>query len=63
MAIRLTPPTQMVFGISVVLGVLALVLYLLGVFGITGGATVVWGFWAAILAWAVMVAGVCMKGV
>lgn len=62
MAARLTPPTKMVFNISVVLGVLALILYFLNVFAI---AAVPWhlGFWTGIAAWALMTAGVAMKGV
>ena len=63
MAVRLNAPTKMVFNISVILGVIAILLYLLGVFGIVGGGTIFWGFWAAVLAWGVMLAGVCMKGV
>lgn len=62
MAMRLTPPTKMVFNISVVLGVLALILYFLNVFAI---ATIPWhlSFWAGIAAWGLITAGVAMKGV
>ena len=59
---KLTPPTKMVFNISVVLGVIALILYFVNVFGM---ATISMNlaFWLAAAAWGVMTAGVCMKGV
>ena len=62
MAIRLTPPTKMVFNISVVLGVLALILYFVNVFAIAA-VPMHLSFWVAMVAWALMVAGVAMKGV
>lgn len=66
MAMRLTPPTKKVFYISVICAVVAFVLYLLGVFGIIDGgfASVShFAFWAAMLGWGMMTAGVAMKGV
>ena len=66
MAMRLTPPTKNVFYISVICAVVAFVLYLLGVFGIIDGgfASVShFAFWAAMLGWGMMTAGVDMKGV
>jgi hypothetical protein len=66
MAIRLTPPTKNVFYLSVLCAVVAIVLYLLGVAGVIGGgfaavAHIV--FWIGMLAWALLLAGVTMKGV
>jgi hypothetical protein len=66
MAIRLTPPTKNVFYLSVVCAVVAIVLYVLGVAGIIGGgflAVAHFAFWIGILAWALLLAGVAMKGV
>lgn len=66
MAIRLTPPTKNVFYLSIVCVVVALVLYLLGVLGvIDGGFASIshFAFWAAMLGWAMLTAGVAMKGV
>jgi hypothetical protein len=63
---RLTPPTKNVFYISVICAVVAFVLYLLGVFGIIdGGFETVshFAFWAAMLGWGMLTAGVAMKGV
>jgi hypothetical protein len=37
MAVQFTPPTKNVFYISIILGVLSIVLYLLGVSGAIGG--------------------------
>lgn len=62
MAVRLSPPTKMIFNISVVLGVIALILYFLNVFAVVS-VSVVWAFWVAVFAWAALLAGVCMKGV
>ena len=59
---RLTPPTKMVFNISVVLGVIALILYFVNVFGIATISMNI-AFWIAAGAWGLMTAGVCMKGV
>ena len=59
---RLTPPTKMIFNISVVLGVIALLLYFINVFGIFT-VSMNLAFWVAATAWGVMTAGVCMKGV
>ena len=59
---RLTPPTKMVFNISIALGVIALILYFVNVFGV---ATISMNlaFWIAAAAWGVMTAGVALKGV
>ena len=66
MALQLTPPTKNVFYISIILGVLSIVLYLLGVSGAIGGgfqAVSYYAFWLAVLAWLVMTAGVAFKGI
>jgi len=52
----------MVFNISVVLGVIALLLYFVTVFAIANVSMII-TFWVALAAWAVLMAGVCMKGV
>lgn len=62
MARNLTPPTKVVFNISVLLGVIALLLYLLNVFALFATPMHL-GFWVGIAAWGVLMAGVCMKGV
>jgi len=59
---NLTPPTRMNFNISVILGVIALVLYFINVFGVATISMNV-GFWVAVAAWAVLMVGVCMKGI
>ncbi len=59
---QLTPPTKNVFNISVILGVIAIILYLLTVFAIAAVPMEI-AFWVAVAAWAVMTAGVAMKGV
>lgn len=59
---RLTSPTKIVFNISIVLGVIALILYFVNVFGIAA-ISMNLVFWIAAAAWGVMTAGVCMKGV
>ena len=66
MAIQLTPPTKNIFYLSVVCAVVAIVLYVLGVAGFIGGgfaAVAHLAFWIGILAWALLLAGVAMKGV
>lgn len=66
MALRLTPPTKNIFHLSVLCAIVAIVLYALGVFGAIGGgfeAVANYAFWIAILGWALMTAGVAMKGV
>ncbi len=64
MALRLTPPTKNIFYLSTLCAIVAIVLYLLGVFGVIAGAPVLaMAFWIAILGWALMTAGVAMKGV
>lgn len=62
MATRLTPPTKMVFNISVILGVIAVLLYLLNVFSILATPMHL-AFWIAVAAWGLLTAGVAMKGV
>jgi len=59
---QLTPPTKMVFNISVALGVIALILYFVNVFGIAA-ISMNLAFWIAAAAWGVMTAGVYLKGV
>ena len=65
MALRLTPPTKNVFYLSTLCAIVAVVLYLLGVLGVIepGFPAVVVAFWIAMLAWALMTAGVALKGV
>jgi len=66
MAVQLTPPTKNVFYISIILGLLSIVLYLLGVSGAIGGgfqAVSHYAFWLAVAAWLVMTAGVAFKGI
>jgi Na+-transporting NADH:ubiquinone oxidoreductase subunit NqrB len=59
---RLTPPTKIVFNISIVLGVISLILYFVNVFDVAA-VSMNLVFWIAAAAWGVMTAGVCMKGV
>lgn len=59
---NLTPPTKMIFNISVILGVIALIIYFVNVFGVASVSMII-AFWVAVAAWAVLMAGVCMKGV
>ncbi|HUU24710.1 MAG TPA: hypothetical protein VMW68_04000 [Methyloceanibacter sp.] len=65
MALRLTPPTKNIFYLSTLCAIVAILLYLLGVFGVIGAEIPVlaMAFWIAILGWALMTAGVAMKGV
>lgn len=65
MALQLTPPTKNMFFLSTLCAIVAFVLYLLGVLGIIGPEvpTLAFAFWAAMLAWGLMTAGVAMKGV
>jgi hypothetical protein len=59
---RLTPPTQTIFYLSVFLALVALVFYFLGVFGVLVG-TLTYAFWLAIAGWLAMTVGVTWKGV
>lgn len=59
---NLTPPTKMIFNISVILGVIALIIYFVNVFGVAAISMNI-AFWAAAAAWGVLTAGVAMKGV
>ena len=64
MAVQLTPPTKNIFYLSVGLGVLSIALYLLGVFGVTGGgfqAVSHYAFWLAVLGWLAMTVGVAQR--
>jgi len=66
MAMRLTPPTKNIFYLSVLLAVIAIVLYLFGVGGLIGGgfaAVAHFAFWIAIIGWGLLAIGVAMKGV
>ena len=59
---KLSSPTKMVFNISVILGVIALLLYFVNVYG-AADIPMHLAFWVAAGAWGVLMAGVCMKGV
>lgn len=59
---NLTPPTKMIFNISVILGIIALILYFVIVFDVAA-VSMNLAFWIATAAWGVLMAGVCMKGV
>jgi hypothetical protein len=59
---RLTAPTKYVFFSSVVLGLAALAIYFLGVFGVVED-TFHAAFWIAIVAWLAMTVGVAFKGI
>ena len=59
---QLTPPKKNVFYFSVLLALVALVLYFLGMFGVVEG-TFHYAFWIAIVGWLAMTAGVAAKGV
>jgi len=66
MAVQLTPPTKNTFYVSIFLGLVAFILYLLGVFGaIEGGFDAIshYAFWAALLGWLAMGIGVAAKGI
>lgn len=61
---RLTPPTKNVFYVSVILAAAALIVYVLGLLGSFGGVAIATNiaFWLALIGWAVMTAGVALKG-
>jgi len=66
MAVQLTPPKKNVFYLSVLLALAAILLYLLGMFGVVEGGFQAIGhyvFWLAVLGWVALAAGVAMKGV
>lgn len=66
MAVRLTTPTKNVFYLSILIVVIAVVLYLFGVAGFIGGgfaAVAHIAFWIAIIGWGLLAIGVAMKGV
>jgi hypothetical protein len=58
----LTPPTKYTFLSSAVLGLIALVIYFLDVFGLVEGMFH-FAFWVAVAAWVAVMAGVAAKGV
>lgn len=62
---QLTPPKKNVFYLSVLFAIVAIVIYVLGMFGLVGGLRTApqIAFWFAIVGWLVMAAGVAMKGV
>lgn len=59
---QLTPPKKNVFYFSVLLALIALVLYFLGMFGVVED-TLHYAFWTTIVGWLAMTAGVAAKGV
>jgi hypothetical protein len=59
---KLTPPTKNVFNLSILLGIVAIVMYLANVFGIFA-VPMALAFWVAVAAWGLLTAGVAMKGV
>ncbi len=62
----LTPPTKMVFRLSMAIWLFALLLYILGVFNAFGGGfagVAIFCYWLAMISWAVLAAGVALKGV
>ena len=59
---RLTPPTRYTFFSSAVLGLAALTIYFLDVFGIVA-QLFHFAFWVAIAAWVAVMAGVAAKGI
>ena len=66
MAVQLTPPTKNMFYVSVFLGLVGLILYVLGMFGVIEGgfqAIAQYAFWAAFLGWLAMTIGVAAKGI
>jgi hypothetical protein len=61
----LTPPKKNTFIFSAILAGLAILLYLLGVFGVFEGgfmAVAHYAFWVAFIGWAVMAVAVAAKG-
>jgi hypothetical protein len=63
---RLTPPTKIVFFLSVALAGLAFLLYLLSMAGVIGGGFAsigIFAFWLGLIAWAMLAVGVALKGV
>jgi hypothetical protein len=65
MALQLTPPTRNNFILSVILAGVAVLLYLLGVFGVFEGgfmAVAHYAFWVAFIGWVIMAIAVASKG-
>jgi hypothetical protein len=63
---QLTPPTKNMFYVSVCLGLVGLILYLFGVFGVIEGgfqAIAHYACWAALLGLLAMTIGVAAKGI
>jgi len=63
---RLSPPKQWVFFVSITLGSLAVLLFIFGTLGLLGGGfgnVAMLAYWLAVVAWALLAAGVALKGV
>lgn len=63
---QLTPPTKNMFYVSLFLGLVGLILYLLGTFSVIKDgfqAIAHYAFWAALLGWLAMTIGVAAKGI
>lgn len=60
---RLSPPKQWVFFVSLTLGVLAVLLFVFSSLGVFGGGFGALPYWLAVVAWALLTAGVALKGV
>ncbi len=60
---KLTPPTNMVFRISMAIWILALLLYTVSVFTIGFAPVAIFGYWLAMISWGVLAAGIALKGV
>jgi len=59
----LTPPTKMVFRLSMAIWIFALLMYFVSIFTIGFMATCMFAYWFAMIAWAVLAAGVAFKTV
>ncbi len=59
---KLSPPTRIVFNISVILGVIALLFYFINVYDVAN-ISMNLAFWVATAAWGVLMVGVYFKGV
>ena len=60
---RLSPPKQWVFFVSLTLGTLAVLLFVFGSLGVLGAGFGSLAYWLAVVAWALLTAGVVLKGV
>ncbi|ODA66843.1 hypothetical protein A7A08_02140 [Methyloligella halotolerans] len=66
MAVQVTPPTKNMLYFAIALGVIALLLYIIGVLGFVDGGFGFIGhfaFWISMAALASLIAAVTMKGV